>query len=96
MAVWIFSSRFRYMKVYHAPNPDHPTIYWRGQIAEAEPAVSITPHTLPPPHPIVSQLSRNDSPTLPVVALHSIATSARCTHLLARALALHPCTAAVS
>jgi Uma2 family endonuclease len=27
------------IKVYRASNPDHPTIYRRGQIAEAEPAV---------------------------------------------------------
>jgi len=27
------------MKVYRANDPDHPTIYRRGEIAEAEPAV---------------------------------------------------------
>ena len=27
------------IKVYRASNPDHPTIYRRGDIAEAEPAV---------------------------------------------------------
>lgn len=27
------------IKVYHASDPDHPKIYWRGEIAEAEPAV---------------------------------------------------------
>ena len=36
------------------PTGHHPGI--GGQIAEAEPTISITPHTLPPLHSAVSQL----------------------------------------